>query len=361
MSESPKMFFDVVPAFNFNVSVDPAEFGKNPNLYFEWYLLGYSLVFSSSSNNFWGSANSGTLHGVLANPAREKLGPRIPELVYTLYQGMFACFTASLVGGVVYKKHRALPFLIFIFIWSTLVYDPIARWSWNPQGWSALWGTLDFAGGTVVHIVAATTTAVYANFVKVHARIRKQILPVEDLNADETPSNIPYIVLGTTLLWFGWFGFNGGSALGANLRAVSACISTNIAACMGGVTGCFLDWYLEPYTVPPHVTEKPKRKFSIISFCNGVIAGLVTITPAAELVMNLFWDRSSTETVFKIVVDTDDIVDMELQAERVPSANGTVGGATGAENGESPEATGAVNPEGAIELHPLLSSRIRRA
>jgi Amt family ammonium transporter len=177
-----------------------------------------------------------------------------------------------------------LPFLIFIFIWSTLVYDPIARWSWNPQGWSALWGTLDFAGGTVVHIVAATTTAVSANVVKVRARIRRQILPVEDLNAEEAPSNVPYIVLGTTLLWFGWFGFNGGSALGANLRAVSACISTNIAACMGGITGCFLDWYLEPYTVPPHVTEKPKRKFSIISFCNGVIAGLVTITPAAGFV-----------------------------------------------------------------------------
>jgi Amt family ammonium transporter len=193
-------------------------------------------------------------------------------------------------------KGRIIPFLVFIFIWSTFVYDPIARWTWNPEGWSNKWGTLDFAGGTVVHINAASTTAVYGFFFRIRGWLVRKLArrnPIQPETASnnsadqaaippQNPHNIPNVVVGTIFLWIGWFGFNGGSALGANLRAVSACVSTFVAACAGGVAWSILEYILRGLGVRAHNTND--GRLSVIGFCNGVIAGLVAITPAAGYV-----------------------------------------------------------------------------
>jgi Amt family ammonium transporter len=198
----------------------------------------------------------------------------------------------------VIRKGKPLHFLVFIVIWSTFVYDPIARASWNPVGWSNHWkgdksGVFDFAGGTVVHISSASASAVYSIFC---SKWRRQIFPPKrfqkeekkalrkKLNKRSKPQNVVLVVLGTAFLWIGWFGFNGGSALGANLRAVSACISTHLAACAGGVMGSILE-YLTTFKKPKKPTDPNDRgKFSVIGFCNGAVAGLVAITPAAGYV-----------------------------------------------------------------------------
>jgi len=214
------------------------------------------------------------------------------------------------------NKGRFLPFLIFIVIWSTFIYDPIARWSWYSGGWSHKWGSLDFAGGTVVHICAATTAAVYSVFFRLRARFfRDRGFEPDDFELREQPQgfdaagegqderddirrqkahSIPNVVIGTIFLWVGWFGFNGGSALGANVRAVSACTSTFLAACAGGLSWNFFDWtsitlvrawrrHRERNTRgSPQL--KHDGKFSVVGFCNGAVAGLVAITPAAGYV-----------------------------------------------------------------------------
>ena len=197
---------------------------------------------------------------------------------------------AAVVSGACFRKGRPLHFLIFIFIWSTFVYDPIARSSWNPVGWSNYWkgdvsGVFDFAGGTVVHINSASSSLAYSIFCSWKRKIFRmtplQLAEKDLINKPYKPHNVVNVVLGTALLWIGWFGFNGGSALGANLRAVSACISTHLAACAGGVMGTMID-----YT---GYTRSSRRlhdggKFSILGFCNGAVAGLVAITPAAGYV-----------------------------------------------------------------------------
>ncbi|KAG1248807.1 hypothetical protein G6F68_013641 [Rhizopus microsporus] len=156
---------------------------------------------------------------------------------------MFAALTPALVIGSGAERGRLLPFMLFIFIWSTLVYDPVACWTWNPHGWIAQLGVLDFAGGSPVHITSGFSSLAYALILG-----RRQL--------DEfKPHNMSNVILGTAFLWFGWFGFNGGSALSGNLRAVMACLVTNLAA-----------------------------SFSALGFCSGAIAGLVAITPGAGFV-----------------------------------------------------------------------------
>lgn len=158
-----------------------------------------------------------------------------------------------------------LPAIVFIFIWATIVYDPIAYWTWNANGWSFKMGGLDFAGGTPVHISSGAAALAYALMLgKRNGYNKTNGLPYR-------PHNVTHVVLGTVFLWVGWFGFNGGSALSANLRAVMACLVTHIAACVGGFTWCLLDYRLE-------------RKWSTVGFCSGVIAGLVAITPGAGYV-----------------------------------------------------------------------------
>lgn len=254
----------------------------------QWYLWGYSATFSSSSTRFWGGRDGIALHNVLLKPVGNPSGPQIPELLYALYQGMFACFTASLVSGAVVQKSRPGTFLVFIVIWSTCVYDLIARWTWSPEGWSNHWGTLDFAGGTAVHICSGASAAAYSVFHRLRIwrmRNRQGVAPIQVQRTGH--HNVTNVVLGTAFLWIGWFGFNGGSALGSNMRAVSACMSTHIAACAGGVTACLLGMALVWFQANRDTSgpaQLPTRQYSIITFCNGAVAGLVAITPAAGYV-----------------------------------------------------------------------------
>ncbi|KAG0134884.1 ammonium transporter AmtB-like domain-containing protein, partial [Tuber indicum] len=246
----------------------------------QWYLVGYGIAFGHSDNPFWGGIAGIALKDVLTRPVGNQNGPPIPELLFALFHGAFASFTASLIGGAVVQKFRIVHFLVFIFIWTTFVYAPIAHSTWSPSGWSNKLGALDYAGGTVVHMSGACTAAVYSVFFKWRFRFYRD---------DENPDNVFHVVLGTALLWVGWMGFNGGTTLGANLRTVSALVSTNLAACSGGLTWCFLEFFFSKYNPERDPTGCPRqrpvpRRLSILAFCNGVISGLITITPAAGYV-----------------------------------------------------------------------------
>jgi Amt family ammonium transporter len=157
-----------------------------------------------------------------------------------------------------------LPCIIYMFIWTTVIYDPIACWTWNPSGWVFKMGGLDFAGGTPVHIASGCAALAYSYMLG-----KRTGHGTQELNY--RPHNVTHIVIGTVFLWVGWFGFNAGSALSANLRAVMAAVVTNLAACCGGITWCLVDYRLE-------------RKWSTVGFCSGVIAGLVAITPGSGYV-----------------------------------------------------------------------------
>lgn len=151
-----------------------------------------------------------------------------------------------------------------MFIWTTIIYDVLACWTWNPKGWVKVLGGLDFAGGTPVHISSGTAALAYSLMLG-----KRRGHGTHELNY--RPHDVTHIVVGTVFLWVGWFGFNAGSALAANLRAVMAATVTNLAASVGGVTWCLLDYRLE-------------RKFSTVGFCSGVLTGLVTITPGSGYV-----------------------------------------------------------------------------
>jgi ammonium transporter, Amt family len=162
-------------------------------------------------------------------------------------------------------RGRILPALVFIFIWATVVYDPIAYWTWNANGWLYTLGSLDFAGGGPVHIASGSCALAYS------LMLGKRTGYDKNHGMPYRPHNVTNVVLGTVFLWVGWFGFNGGSALGMNIRAIVACFNTNLAASMGGLAWTLLDYRLE-------------RKWSTIGFCSGAISGLVAITPAAGFV-----------------------------------------------------------------------------
>ncbi|EFX00263.1 ammonium transporter mep2 [Grosmannia clavigera kw1407] len=230
---------------------------------FQWFFWGYSLTFSHTGDAYIGDLTNFGLMKTLAQPSVG--GSKVPDLLFCLYQGMFAAITPALAIGAAADRGRMLPCIVFIFVWSTIVYDPIAYWTWNPRGWSYKLGGLDFAGGTPVHISSGAAALAYSlmlgkrtGYDKAHG------LPYR-------PHNVTHVVLGTVFLWVGWFGFNGGSALAANLRAVMACLVTNLAASVAGITWCLLDYRLE-------------KKWSTVGFCSGAIAGLVAITPASGFV-----------------------------------------------------------------------------
>lgn len=172
--------------------------------------------------------------------------------------------SVALAVGAVSERGRMLPCVIFMFIWSTIVYDPIACWTWNPAGWVYRMGGLDFAGGTPVHISSGAAALAYSMVLGKRTGYGTQAVALR-------PHNVSHIVIGTVFLWVGWFGFNAGSALSANLRAIMAAVVTNLAACVGGITWCVVDYRLE-------------KKWSTVGFCSGVIAGLVAITPGSGYV-----------------------------------------------------------------------------
>ncbi|KAK3392994.1 ammonium transporter [Podospora didyma] len=229
---------------------------------FQWFFWGYSLTFSHTAGPFIGDLSNFGFRNVLAQPSVGS--SRIPDLLFAIYQGMFSAITVALATGAVAERGRMLPCVIFMFIWSTIIYDPIACWTWNTSGWSNRMGGLDFAGGTPVHIASGSAALAYSMMLG-----KRRGHGTHELNY--RPHNVTHIVIGTVFLWVGWFGFNAGSALSANMRAIMAAVVTNLAACVGGVTWCVLDYRLE-------------RKWSTVGFCSGVVAGLVAITPGSGYV-----------------------------------------------------------------------------
>ncbi|TFK23004.1 ammonium transporter [Coprinopsis marcescibilis] len=229
---------------------------------FQWFFWGFSLAFADDASPFIGTLKHFALMKVAETPSIGSA--RIPSLLFMLYQGAFAAITAALAIGAIAERGRLGPILVFIFVWTTLVYDPVACWTWNAKGWSYVLGGLDFAGGTPVHIVSGTAALAISVYLGKRRGYGTERLAYK-------PHNTTYVILGTVFLWFGWFGFNGGSALSANLRAVQACVVTNIAASVGGIT-----WMLWDYRI--------ERKWSAVGFCSGAISGLVAITPASGYV-----------------------------------------------------------------------------
>jgi Amt family ammonium transporter len=229
---------------------------------FFWVVVGYSLCFGKSIGVSWRSYNAFLFKDV--NSGEPWVGaPTIPKTLFSLFQLMFAIVTPALVVGAVAERIRFTSFILFIVLFSVLVYAPLAHWSWHPDGFLAKMGALDFAGGTVVHIsagCAALAGALVLKRRKVH--IEKKEIP---------PANIPYVLIGTGLLWFGWFGFNAGSAGAANSLAVSAFGTTNTAAAAAGLSWMLFD-------------VLRGRKPSVMGFCIGAVVGLVAITPAAGFV-----------------------------------------------------------------------------
>ncbi|EPS41619.1 hypothetical protein H072_4480 [Dactylellina haptotyla CBS 200.50] len=225
---------------------------------FQWYLWGYSLAFSpTATNGFIGNLNHVVLRNTLGT--RSPGSNFIPSLLYSFYQLQFAAVTVAIVMGAVAERGRLLPAMVFCFFFMTIVYCPVACWVWNVNGWAFKWGVLDYAGGGPVEIVSGAGALAYS---LVLGRRQERML------VNFRPHNVSLITLGTVLLWFGWLGFNGGSAFGANLRAVMACWNSNLTACFSGVTWVLLDYRLA-------------KKISMVGLCSGFISGLVAATPAS--------------------------------------------------------------------------------
>ncbi|KAF8455778.1 ammonium transporter AmtB-like domain-containing protein [Kalaharituber pfeilii] len=225
---------------------------------FQWYFWGYSLAFSkSATNGYIGNLDHFAMQNVLGVPSPGS--PYQPELLYSFYQMMFAAVTVAIVMGSIAERGRVLPAMVFTFLWTTLVYCPIACWVWGANGWALKYGVMDYAGGGPVEIASGVGALGYS--LVLGKRQEKMLLNFR-------PHNVSLITLGTILLWFGWLGFNGGSAFGANLRAVYACWNSNITAVMSAIAWVLLDFRLA-------------KKWSMVGFCSGLISGLVAATPAS--------------------------------------------------------------------------------
>ncbi|CUA68017.1 Ammonium transporter 1 [Schizosaccharomyces pombe 972h-] [Rhizoctonia solani] len=243
---------------------------------FQWFFWGYSLTYSDSASPFIGDLKYFALRGVLEKPSIAS--DHIPATVHCVYQLMFAAFTPMLALGGFAERCRLGPIPLFVFVWTTLVYDPIACWIWNKVGWSRKIGAIDYAGGTPVHISSGTAALAISIYLGKRSGYGTESLKY-------SPHNTTYVVLGTVFLWFGWFGFNGGSALSADLRAAYACTVTNLAASVGGLTWMLWDYFLG-------------KRWSVVAFCSGALSGLVAITPAAGYV------GSPAALVFGVVAGT---------------------------------------------------------
>ena len=227
-----------------------------------WVLWGYSLAFGSSVGGIIGNLDHLFLNGVGLEP---RPGQAIPELLFMLFQGMFAVITPALLAGAIAERVKFRAFGAFVVLWVTFVYCPIAHWVWG-GGWLHEMGASDFAGGFAVHMSSGVAALAAA-----------RILGRRIIKEGETtlqPHSLMIVLLGAGLLWFGWFGFNGGSALAADGVAVQALVNTNVAAAAGALTWLLLTWYR---------TQKP----SVLGAASGAIAGLVAVTPAAGYVTTM--------------------------------------------------------------------------
>ncbi len=231
-----------------------------------WVTVGYSLCFGETLGGFIGNPLTHFMFKGVASGAPALQGGAlltIPLLLFALFQLMFAIITPGLVVGAVAERIKFSAYILFIVLFSLLVYAPLAHWTWHPQGYLFKMGVLDFAGGTVVHISAGCAALAGALVLK---RRQSHID-----NKEIPPANIPYVLIGTGLLWFGWFGFNAGSALAANSVAVSAFATTNTSAAAAGLSWMFFDVIRD-------------KKPSVLGFCIGAVVGLVAITPGAGFV-----------------------------------------------------------------------------
>jgi Amt family ammonium transporter len=226
-----------------------------------WVLFGYSLGFGPNLGGIIGKLDWIGLRGVGENPS-DVYATTVPHLAFMVFQAMFAVITVALWTGGIVERTKFSAFLVLAILWFTVVYCPVAHWVWGQGGWLAKMGVLDFAGGTVVHINAGMSALALALLL----RPRKGFKEKEPME----PNNIPMVMLGAGLLWFGWFGFNGGSALTSGGLASNAFVATNIAAAAAAFTWIILAW----------VSRRP----SALGAATGAVAGLVAITPAAGFV-----------------------------------------------------------------------------
>ncbi|MEM7035219.1 MAG: ammonium transporter [Chloroflexota bacterium] len=226
----------------------------------QWVIVGYTLAFGPSIGGFVGGLSNIGLNGV----SMEATSGTIPDLLFAAFQMTFAVITPALITGAFVERINFKAFILFTLAWATLVYDPVAHWVWAEGGILYEMGALDFAGGTVVHITAGYSALTFAMMIRSRRDFKSS--PIH-------PHNIPYTVLGAGLLWVGWFGFNGGSALAADGIAVAAIVNTNTAAAAAAVVWMFLAWR--------------ENKPSVLGIVTGAVVGLVAITPAAGFVTPL--------------------------------------------------------------------------
>jgi len=229
----------------------------------QWILFGYSLAFGPDKGGVIGGLEWLGLNGVGMAPHDTYMNT-VPHQLFMIFQMMFAVITPALIIGSFVERIKFSGFLLFIILWATLVYDPLAHWVWAKDGWLMSLGALDFAGGTVIHINAGISALIFVLL------LGKR----QGIEHPRSPHNLPLAVLGAGFLWFGWFGFNAGSAGAANIVAVSAFINTNTAAAAAGLTWMILDWLINK--VP-----------TMLGVATGLVAGLVAITPASGYVTPL--------------------------------------------------------------------------
>jgi Amt family ammonium transporter len=288
----------------------------------QWVLFGYSLAFGPDHGGFIGDFSWAALSGVGMEPNAD-YAATIPHLLFMVFQMMFAVITPALIVGAFAERMKFSAFLVFSVLWATVVYDPMAHWVWGVGGWLRDLGALDFAGGTVVHINAGMAALAAALVIG-----KRKGYP-----ETSPPHNLPFAILGAALLWFGWFGFNGGSALGSGGLAASAFLTTHLGAAAAAVAWAVLEW----------ITRKRPTALGIIS---GAVAGLVAITPAAGYVgpmaaMGIGALASLVCYVAVVVVKSRYSYDDSLDAFGVHGVGGMVGALlTGF------WATTAVNPAG---------------
>ncbi|MBZ0156737.1 MAG: ammonium transporter [Alphaproteobacteria bacterium] len=227
----------------------------------QWILYGYSLSFGPDLGGVIGSLDWAGLRGVGMEPNSD-YAPTIPHIAFMIYQAMFAAITPALITGAVAERMKFAAFLLFTLLWSTLVYDPVAHWIWGAGGWLKEWGALDFAGGIVVHVTSGISALAAAIVIgKRKGYLQEAIYP----------HNLPMTVLGAGLLWFGWFGFNAGSALSSGALSAMAFVVTHISAVGATVIWVIIEWL-------------HRGKPTMFGAATGSIAGLATITPAAGFV-----------------------------------------------------------------------------
>lgn len=227
----------------------------------QWVIIGYSLAFGPDLGGIIGNLSWFGLKGVGLDPHPD-YAPTVPHQAFMIFQAMFAIITPALITGAFAERMKFKTFVLFTLLWSTLVYDPIAHWVWGVKGWMREMGALDFAGGTVVHINSGISALAAALIIG-----KRRGYGLESL----VPHNLPMTITGAGLLWFGWFGFNAGSAITAGKLAASAFVATHVATAGAAFSWLFFEWVI-------------KGKPTTLGGASGAVAGLVAITPASGYV-----------------------------------------------------------------------------